>query len=397
MNYKIFAFFSFQLLSVVNLFSGDVIVSGDGICTLDNQKNQKTENQDRYDVQNNSENHYFLSVFDGHGGSYVSEYAKNNLVRNITSNQNFKANIYRAIQQGFKKTHDELDNRQSMHQGSTAVVAFVNDDTIYVANAGDSRAVVSEGGKAIALSNDHKPTPGTDEYRRIIVSGGKVINQIMHNGSLVNCGDRVHVETANGSYSLAMTRALGDKMCTASGVICSPEITDYKITAKTEFLIMASDGLWDVLENQDVVDMVSKNKQNLQSAAEFIVKKARQLGSNDDITAVVVGFKLRDPQPENLTRPLVDYTPQSQANTVSGVQPEAKQNAEDGQNNSQVNSSEQLRLDAERKAASERTVIVPVQTSQRNFVNRLKNFVANNADSIAMVSISLLFITFDNY
>lgn len=106
-------------------------------------------------------------------------------------------------------------------------------DTIYCANAGDSRCVLSEGGKVVAMSEDHKPSC-TLEEDRIKAAGGFV-----------------SMDRVNGNLNLS--RALGDfvyKENTSLGVdkqmvLPIPEIRTHKITENTEFFIIACDGIWD--------------------------------------------------------------------------------------------------------------------------------------------------------
>nr|XP_015877991.2 probable protein phosphatase 2C 75 isoform X1 [Ziziphus jujuba var. spinosa] len=115
--------------------------------------------------------------------------------------------------------------------GSTAVVAVLTPDHIVVANCGDSRAVLCRGGRALPLSNDHKPDR-SDELKRIEAAGGRVI---FLNGARVE-------------GILAMSRAIGDKYLKPV-VISEPDITFTKREPDDECLILASDGLWDVLSS----------------------------------------------------------------------------------------------------------------------------------------------------
>ncbi|MQL98624.1 hypothetical protein Taro_031326 [Colocasia esculenta] len=113
--------------------------------------------------------------------------------------------------------------------GSTAVVALVDRQHIIVANCGDSRAVLGNNGISVLLSEDHKPDR-VDELARIEEAGGRVV--------FLN-GARVH-------GILAMSRALGDKYL-KPWVISEPEMTVTRRTPEDEFLVIASDGLWDVV------------------------------------------------------------------------------------------------------------------------------------------------------
>ncbi|KAM3373607.1 hypothetical protein ACQJBY_020198 [Aegilops geniculata] len=121
--------------------------------------------------------------------------------------------------------------------GSTAVVALLVRDRLIVANCGDSRAVLSRGGVAVPLSQDHKPDR-PDEMARIKAAGGKVMYM---NGARVR-------------GILAMSRALGHRVLKPE-VICEPEISITERCEEDDCLILASDGLWDVISNKVACDV----------------------------------------------------------------------------------------------------------------------------------------------
>eukprot|EP00252_Welwitschia_mirabilis_P003310 TRINITY_DN133_c0_g1_i2.p1 TRINITY_DN133_c0_g1~~TRINITY_DN133_c0_g1_i2.p1 ORF type:complete len:228 (+),score=50.78 TRINITY_DN133_c0_g1_i2:238-921(+) len=173
--------------------------------------------------------------------------------------------------------------------GSTAVVAVVSSTQIVVANCGDSRAVLSRDGKAIPLSSDHKPNR-EDELNRIEAAGGRVI---YWNGYRV------------GGF-LAMSRALGDRFLKRY-VISEPEVTCTERIQEDECLILASDGLWDVLSNDIVCEVARKclagyrprrakgitEETPVGAAAAFLTKLALGKGSSDNISVVVIDLKER--------------------------------------------------------------------------------------------------------
>jgi protein phosphatase 1G len=140
------------------------------------------------------------------------------------------------------------DEENSSQAGCTAVVALVTKKVIVVANAGDSRAVLSRDKKAIPLSYDHKPSHVT-ERERIVAAGGFV-------------SDIGGICRVNGNLSLS--RAIGDlryKTNTdlepaAQIITAEPDIKTIELTSEDEFMVLACDGIWDVLENQDVVDFI---------------------------------------------------------------------------------------------------------------------------------------------
>lgn len=206
--------------------------------------------------------HYF-GVYDGHGCSHVAvkcrerlhELVKEELLKKGEEDEEveWKSVMERSFARMDKEVvawdHDaragancrcELQTPECDAVGSTAVVAIITPDKIIVANCGDSRAVLCRNARAIPLSSDHKPDR-PDELNRIQTAGGRVIYWD---------GPRV-------LGVLAMSRAIGDNYLKPY-VICDPEVTVMDRTAEDECLILASDGLWDVVSNEMACRVASK-------------------------------------------------------------------------------------------------------------------------------------------
>ena len=114
-----------------------------------------------------------FGVFDGHGGRETAEYAKANFKKVFISNAKFKEGDYeKALVQTFMKLDDEIkDNDDTADTGCTACVVLITNTKIYCANAGDSRAIICQGGNnAFPLSEDHKPN-NANESKRIRAAG----------------------------------------------------------------------------------------------------------------------------------------------------------------------------------------------------------------------------------
>ena len=148
--------------------------------------------------------------------------------------------------------------------GATSVVAAVRNGVLYVANAGDSRAVLCRRGTAVALSEDHKPALPT-ELARISRAGGWVTAQGRINGNL------------NLSRALGDLKYKGDKKLGRHEQIITaqPDVTQRKLEKGDEFIVLACDGVWDCMTNQEVVDFVrsrlSAGEKNLIAIAEAIL------------------------------------------------------------------------------------------------------------------------------
>jgi protein phosphatase 1L len=219
--------------------------------------------------------HGFYGVFDGHGGSEVANYVAKFLYHNILTNSGFKINPMRALIAGCLVTDQDLPSF-AYHQGSTAIMALIKNKCLYVGNIGDSRAVLSHQGQAVALSSDHKPTRA-DELKRITDAGGFVTQR----------GGVARVQGV-----LAMARAFGD-LALRPYVICEPETCLHRITTGDEFLILACDGVWDVLSNQQAVELVRASLQqngDCKLASKILVDAAYQAGSMDNISALIIKF-----------------------------------------------------------------------------------------------------------
>ncbi|KAL5550052.1 hypothetical protein UlMin_000228 [Ulmus minor] len=136
----------------------------------------------------------------------------------------FRTNAYRDTDSEFLKS----ENNQNRDAGSTASTAILVGDRLLVENVGDSKAVICRGGNASAVSRDHKPDQ-TDERQRIEDAGGFVM----------------WARTWSVGGVLVVSRAFGDRLL-KQYVFADPEIQEEKIDNSLEFLILASDGLWDV-------------------------------------------------------------------------------------------------------------------------------------------------------
>ncbi|KAF7110550.1 hypothetical protein CFC21_110639 [Triticum aestivum] len=220
-----------------------------------------------------------FGVFDGHGGARAAEFVKQNLFSNLIKHPKFFTDTKSAIAETFTHTDSELLKADTTHNrdaGSTASTAILVGDRLVVANVGDSRAVICRGGDAIAVSRDHKPDQ-TDERQRIEDAGGFVM----------------WAGTWRVGGVLAVSRAFGDKLL-KQYVVADPEIKEEVVDSSLEFLILASDGLWDVVSNEEAVAMVKPIVDSQEAAKKLLVEATRR-GSADNITCVVVRFLDQQP------------------------------------------------------------------------------------------------------
>ncbi|KAE8650646.1 probable protein phosphatase 2C 76 [Cucumis sativus] len=215
-----------------------------------------------------------FGIFDGHGGSRAAEFLKDHLFENLMKHPKFLTDTKLAISETYQQTDAEFLNSEKdtlRDDGSTASTALLVGNHLYVANVGDSRTIISKGGEAIPLSEDHKPNR-TDERRRIENAGGVVM----------------WAGTWRVGGVLAMSRAFGNKML-KQFVVADPDIQDLEVDKDIELLVVASDGLWDVVRNEDAV-LVAGKEDEPEAAARKLTEAAFTRGSADNITCIVVKF-----------------------------------------------------------------------------------------------------------
>ena len=233
----------------------------------------------------------FMGVYDGHGnkGKEASQFINNAIKKLITDNKNnlkkwsMQANsrdlITKMFVNGYKKIQQQMKKDQNFElSGSCAISALLIDKVCYVINLGDSRAVI--GGKlidnifAIQMSIDHKPSL-PDEMERIKKSGGEV--------KANDSGGPMRVYKLNDNNpGLAVARSLGDCYGHECGVGDEPQVS-YRILEETdEFIVMGSDGIWDVMNSVEIVGYVFErlsdrnNRVERDRIAEEIVEECRK-------------------------------------------------------------------------------------------------------------------------
>jgi len=254
-------------------------------------KGLRGQNEDKHNIILNIEgikkdiaNINFYSIYDGHGGKYVSKYLSETLYKYFLTKKtpypltkNYVYEVYNKIQNNLKKTNNA--NRT----GSTGLVVINfrhnGENYLNILNTGDSRCVLCRDNIAIPLTKDHKPH-WPEEKTRIELLNGK----ITFDGYDWRIND------------LSVSRAFGDVDSTPF-LTHIPDIFRYKLDKNDKFFVLACDGLWDVMSNQDVVNFIINNSYDLKTntrinkntniaklLAEFALKK----GSSDNISIIIV-------------------------------------------------------------------------------------------------------------
>ncbi|XP_076946133.1 protein phosphatase 2C and cyclic nucleotide-binding/kinase domain-containing protein-like isoform X1 [Bidens hawaiensis] len=257
-------------------------------------------------------NDHFFGVFDGHGefGAQCSQFVKQKLCENLLRNSRFHVDPVDACQAAFMSTnaqlHANMDIDDSM-SGTTAITVLVRGKTLYVANSGDSRAVIAErrGAEVVAVDLSIDQTPfRDDELERVKLCGARVLTLDQIEGLKnpdVQCwgteegddGDPPRLWVPNGMYpGTAFTRSIGDSIAETIGVVATPEIVALDLTLDHLFFVIASDGVFEFLSSQAVVDMVSSYTDPRDACAAIVAESYRLWlqyeTRTDDITVIVV-------------------------------------------------------------------------------------------------------------
>ena len=272
-------------------------------------------NQDSYLVLQNEYNLKDFNIFcvmDGHGvnGHLVSRFTtkyftsffkKNKKMNSSNSSEDqifyrLKKNDYEVLKRVFRHAERDLEKNGEVDanfSGTTCVMVFQVGERIICANVGDSRAIMVKGDKAIPLSFDQKPDD-PEESKRIKENGGE-ISQYEEDGE--KSGPFRVWQKGEAYPGIAMSRSIGDFIASKLGVIPEPKFIEEKIDKDTKFIVVASDGIWEFLDNEKVKNMVmpfyEKNDPN--GACKELIKRATEFWNQedivvDDITCIVVFF-----------------------------------------------------------------------------------------------------------
>lgn len=240
-----------------------------------------------------------FAVYDGHGqgGELVSQYALHEVQSRLEKHKDFTSDLKNAFIETFVAVDKDLAHEpciQPLYAGTTACAVLLRDDVLTISNCGDSRAVCARKTKsgqyiAIPLSEDQNPDV-PEEQERIERCGGFVSPPPEEGLSA-----RVWLDSNYSQIGLAMARSLGDHSVSPVGVIATPVVTTHKITDEDDFLILATDGVWEFLSSEDAVSIVSKHlKEGSTKACQALIEAAaskwhdEEGNYRDDITALVV-------------------------------------------------------------------------------------------------------------
>lgn len=280
-------------------------------------------NQDAFLITpkfNNNDSQVLFGVFDGHGkyGDKCAQFARDRIGQNIAKSELFQSDFEKAYFDSFVQTNNDMHRQRGVPggiddsmSGTTAITVFFNGTEILVANVGDSRAMVCEetsNGKRIpyALSIDQTPFR-VDERKRCQAIGARVLTMDQIDGykdatdtnwgsEEEDDGDPPRLWLPNKRYpGTAFTRSIGDAVAETIGVTAEPEILVKRLTKNCKYLVIASDGVFEFLTNENVLEIIEQFDDMLE-ACQAIVSESYRLWlqyevRTDDITCIIINLE----------------------------------------------------------------------------------------------------------
>lgn len=260
---------------------------------------KKRTMEDRSSVRRLGDGSVYAGVFDGHSGALAADHAANTLWKKMDDHEGDTA--AHRFEAAFAKCEREI-LACGYRDGTTACTVRVEGEDLAVANLGDSRCVLgSTGGDrrrrlSERLTTDHKPDLPS-ERARIERNGGSVVR---------HGGVAYRVSHENCPLLLAVSRSLGDRPLKRHRGLVSPEpeVRARRLKANDDFLILATDGLWDVISDKEAVALVydvigealatsSVTQALCTEAAAKCIKAARKRYTMDNVLVLVLAFQWR--------------------------------------------------------------------------------------------------------
>jgi serine/threonine protein phosphatase PrpC len=263
------------------------------IVSVKSSKGARAKNEDRYIYITNISELFglkgppvsYFAVFDGHAGSLAAEYAKVQLHANIIKQQNLYDNVKEAIREGYRITDDRFikhAQKEDFQSGTTAVTALIigppHHRKLYIANVGDSLGILCRKGEVINLSFPHKPDKPEEKKR------------LEKKGAIVTYFDGV----ARVNGVMGISRSIGD-LRLKKYLTCEPYITEIDLTPDDEFLVLATDGVWDVISKKDMMlyirDAMNEFPTEKAYISDVILQRCKKLNAKDNMTCMVIFLK----------------------------------------------------------------------------------------------------------
>lgn len=224
-----------------------------------------------------------VAVFDGHAGQEAAQHAAASMVAHLASQgptalqQQPAAALACAISLAEADLLAAWRPERGPASGSTVCMALLLDSVLHIAHAGDSRAVLAQGARVALQTSDHKPSCPVEAQR---ISAADPQAEVSSDGYL---------------YGLGVSRGLGSAHTKADpskrAYIATPEVVSQQLGPGDDFVVLATDGVWDKVGSQEAVAAVRRSladASNTAAAAQALAERAQKLGSQDNIAVVVL-------------------------------------------------------------------------------------------------------------
>jgi len=227
-----------------------------------------------------SEPTYLYAVYDGHTGKLAAEYTRTQLHANVARHAEFATDLRKAISDAFIITDRDFNlhaKRIGLKDGCTAVVVTMRGSKLYVHWCGDSEALLCHRSRSLKLVEPHTPARA-DEKARISAAGGTV----------------VWFGTWRVNGTLGVARSIGDSEH-AAVVIASPDSIERDITPDDSFVMLASDGLFDVFKHEEcamsTIHWINSPERDPDAICQALVGESLRRKTSDNVTCMLVFFR----------------------------------------------------------------------------------------------------------
>eukprot|EP00798_Chlamydomonas_sp_ICE-L_P029577 gene29577-5931_t len=296
-----------------------------GECSLQGQRKYMEDRVITHDLSGNE--HFngccsravLLGVFDGHNGMEAAEYLRTSFLGHFLTSENLGTQQWGAALRRTLLVDNKLHlaNPVPPHRPQPLthlsipdqpqpqpLPSFQVDNKLHLANVGDCRAVVSDDGEGRALTRDHKPPCNPMEKERVELAGWCIS---IHLKIIRLTSNQCFLATSLGPLEKERVELAGLMMVedSAAVIIAEPDLFLYSVHQDSEFLILASDGVWDTVSNTEAVRQVRRRLvagASPELAATVLVKYALTMGSGDNVAAVVLRLSSRTLSQSSSTR-----------------------------------------------------------------------------------------------
>ena len=222
--------------------------------------------EDRYSVLDKPGLGLFIGVYDGHGGSQVADILVHALGESFFQALADTGNPTLAFRTAYKNA-DRLT--AEFEEGATAATIFLTDNELTFAHVGDCSVIMT--GRAVRRLNVVHRVDNPNERARIVAAGGHIMDPyVVHHGK-----------------GLMPTRAFGDRSMRPAGLIATPDIATYQLTAEDACVLLATDGISDMLD-PPTIHQILQSHPTVEQNAEALIKQAVSHGVSDNMTVILI-------------------------------------------------------------------------------------------------------------